>query len=91
MSTTGVTANVSTSQTTVLGERQSSATTSASASAPSSSRWIFTHEQLMRVPSIREGMSPEEVKSFHHYFNVDFFSITVLLTLIFNLEHDCLK
>lgn len=64
MSAAGITANISTSQATASGERQSAAAASASASVPSSSRWIFTHEQLMRVPSIREGMSPEEVKSF---------------------------
>ncbi|VDK88890.1 unnamed protein product [Litomosoides sigmodontis] len=60
MSAGGVTADVSTSQAVASGERQSAAAASASASAPSSSRWIFTHEQLMKVPSIREGMSPEE-------------------------------
>ncbi|VDK52534.1 unnamed protein product [Anisakis simplex] len=27
---------------------------------PSSSRWIFTQEQLLNTPSIREGMHPEE-------------------------------
>uniref|UniRef100_F1LEF2 Cyclin-T1.1 n=1 Tax=Ascaris suum TaxID=6253 RepID=F1LEF2_ASCSU len=30
------------------------------ASVPSSSRWIFTQEELMNTPSIREGMHPEE-------------------------------
>uniref|UniRef100_A0A0R3S5D6 Cyclin N-terminal domain-containing protein n=1 Tax=Elaeophora elaphi TaxID=1147741 RepID=A0A0R3S5D6_9BILA len=60
MSAAGVAANISTSQATASGERQSAAAASASASVPSSSRWIFTHEQLMRVPSIREGMLPEE-------------------------------
>ncbi|MCP9258840.1 hypothetical protein DINM_001837 [Dirofilaria immitis] len=60
MLATNVTTNISTSQAAASGERQSAAAASASASIPSSSRWIFTHEQLMRVPSIREGMSPEE-------------------------------
>ncbi|KAL4001980.1 Cyclin N-terminal domain family protein [Acanthocheilonema viteae] len=60
MSAASVTANIGTSQAAALGERQSAAAASASASVPSSSRWIFTYEQLMRVPSIREGMSPEE-------------------------------
>lgn len=27
----------------------------------SSSHWIFTEEQLLNVPSIKEGMDPEEV------------------------------
>uniref|UniRef100_A0A915PS36 Cyclin N-terminal domain-containing protein n=1 Tax=Setaria digitata TaxID=48799 RepID=A0A915PS36_9BILA len=60
MSTTVTSASISTSQAAASGERQSAAAASASASVPSSSRWIFTHEQLMKVPSIREGMSPEE-------------------------------
>ncbi|VDN81744.1 unnamed protein product [Brugia pahangi] len=60
MSVAGVTADISSSQATASGERQSAAAASVSAAVPSSSRWIFTHEQLMRVPSVREGMSPEE-------------------------------
>ncbi|OZC08202.1 hypothetical protein X798_04761 [Onchocerca flexuosa] len=60
MSAASVTTNISTSQAAASDERQSAAAASVSASVPSSSRWIFTHEQLMRVPSIREGMLPEE-------------------------------
>lgn len=60
-------ASVSASQAIASSERQSAAAASASASAPSSSRWIFTYEQLMNVPSIREGMPPEEV-DFKNFF-----------------------
>ncbi|VDN07383.1 unnamed protein product [Thelazia callipaeda] len=42
-------------------ERQSAAAATAFASTSSYSRWIFSHEQLMKVPSIREGMTPEEL------------------------------
>ncbi|VDP18962.1 unnamed protein product [Onchocerca flexuosa] len=49
MSAASVTTNISTSQAAASDERQSAAAASVSASVPSSSRWIFTHEQLMRI------------------------------------------